>query len=121
VDLRESSKKIVREKEPRERTRFLSTEERHAFLEACKQSDNPYLFTFVVLLLSSGCRYNEARHLKWTDVDLSSGKIVITKSKNNDIRSIPIRGLALELLRKLASKTLSNRIRISKPKFIKTN
>ena len=45
-------KKIPREKEPRERTRFLTSYERHQFLEACKASQNPNLFTFVVLLLS---------------------------------------------------------------------
>jgi len=100
-------KKISREKEPRERTRFLNAEERHKLLEACKQSDNPYLFTFTVLLLSSGCRYNEIRCLKWTEVDLFLGKITITKSKNSDIRSIPIRGLALDLIRDLASRSSS--------------
>lgn len=100
-------KKIPREKEPRERTRFLSPEERHRFLEACKQSDNPLLFTFVVLLLSTGCRYNEIRCLKWTDVDLFQGKITITKSKNTDMRAVPIRGLALSLLRDLSSASMS--------------
>ncbi len=100
-------RKIPREREPRERTRFLSSEERHRFLEACKQSDNPYLFTFVVLLLSTGCRYNEIRCLKWPDVDLYQGKITITKSKNSDMRSVPVRGLALELLRTLSSQTSS--------------
>ncbi len=100
-------RKIPREREPRERTRFLSSEERHRFLEACKQSDNPYLFTFVVLLLSTGCRYNEIRCLKWPDVDLHQGKITITKSKNLDMRSVPVRGLVLDLLRDLASKSVS--------------
>jgi integrase len=97
-------KKIAREKESQERTRFLSSKERHRLLEACKKSDNPLLFIFVVLLLSTGCRYNEIRYLKWTDVDLHQGKICITKSKNTDMRSIPIRGLALELLQSLLSK-----------------
>ncbi len=97
-------KKISREREPRERTRFLTAEERHRLLEACKVSDNPLLLTFVVLLLSTGCRYNEIRCLKWADVNLFVGKITITKSKNTDVRSIPIRGLALEMLRELASK-----------------
>jgi hypothetical protein len=54
-------KKISREKEPHERTRFLSSQERQQLLEACKQSDNSYLFLFTVLLLSTGCRYNEIR------------------------------------------------------------
>ena len=100
-------RKISREKEPRERTRFLTSEERARFLEACRISDNPYLFTFVVLLLSTGGHYNEIRCLKWTDVDLHQGKITITKSKNTDMRSIPIRGLALELLRDLAKTSSS--------------
>ncbi len=46
-------RRITREKEPRERTRFLNSEELSRFLEACRISDNPYLFTFVVLLLST--------------------------------------------------------------------
>ncbi|MBS0628449.1 MAG: site-specific integrase [Verrucomicrobia bacterium] len=99
--------KVSREKEPRERTRFLTLEERKRLLKACQESENSYLFTFVVLLLSTGCRYNEARCLKFTDLDLSQGKITITKSKNTDMRSIPVRGLALDLLRALASNTLS--------------
>lgn len=100
-------RKISREKEPRERTRFLNSQERSRFLEVCRESDNPDLFAFVVLLLSTGCRYNEARCLKWTDVDLVQGKITITKSKNSDMRSLPIRGLVLELLRGLSSRRLS--------------
>jgi integrase len=98
-------KKIAREKEPRERTRFLNTEERKQFLDACRLSDNPFLFTFSVLLLSTGCRYSEIRCLKWTDVDLIQGKIIITRSKNSDMRSLPVRGLALDLLRDLAAKS----------------
>jgi integrase len=96
-------KKIAREKEPRERTRFLSPEERSRLLEACKKSENPLLTLFVVLLLSTGCRYNEIRHLKWTDLDLFKGKITLTQTKNGEVRSVPLRGLGLDLLRKFAS------------------
>lgn len=96
-------KKISREKEPRERTRFLSSEERERFLRSCQESDNPLLYTFVVLLLSTGGRYKEILRLKWTDVDLFKGRITFNQTKNGDIRSIPLRGLGLNLLRKLAS------------------
>lgn len=95
-------KKISREKESRERTRFLGPEERQALLKACRESENPYLFTFVALQLSTGCRYNEIRHLRWTDVDLNKGKITIRESKNGDVRSVPVLGFVLELLRQLA-------------------
>src|SRR5690606_34221731 len=77
-------RKISREKEPRERTRFLSPEERRDFFKACKESCNPYLFAFVALLLGTGCRYNEIRHLQWSDVKLQQGRITITKSKNRE-------------------------------------
>lgn len=96
-------RKIAREKESRERTRFLSPQERTRLLEACRESENPLLTTFVVLLLSTGCRYNEIRSLKWTDIDLFKGRITINESKNGDIRAVPIRGLGLDLLRKLSS------------------
>ena len=99
--------KIAREKEPRERTRFLNPEERKRLIEACQRSDNPLLTTFVVLLLSTGCRYSEIRQLKWTDIDLIKGRITITKSKNGDLRAVPIRGLGLELLCQLASECSS--------------
>jgi integrase len=101
------ARKISREKEPRERTRFLTPEERQNLLKTSLDSDNPYLYIFVVLLLSTGCRYNEIRCLKWTDVDLFQGKITITKSKNSDMRSLPIRGPALELIRDLAAQNQS--------------
>ncbi len=94
-------RKISREKESRERTRFLSPEERKRLLMACKESDNPLLLTFVAVQLSTGCRYNEVRHLKYTDIDLFRGTITIRESKNGDMRSVPIRGFALELLKGL--------------------
>ena len=102
-----SCRKISREKEPRERIRFLPQEERGALLAASKESLNPYLHTFVVLLLSTGCRYNEARCLKWPEVDLNEGRITIIKSKNGDIRSVPIRGLVVDLLKDLRAQSLS--------------
>jgi integrase len=100
-------KKITREKEPKGRTRFLTADERKRFLEACQDNSNPNLYFFVVLLLSTGCRSGEIRNLKWTDVDLVRGRITITKSKNSDMRSTPVRGLALKLLSDLAKKNLS--------------
>lgn len=96
-------KKISREREPRGRTRFLSPEERKRLLEACKESESPLLTLFVVLLLSTGCRYNEIRRLKWTEIDLLKGKITLNQTKNGNIRSVPLRGLGIDLLRKRAS------------------
>jgi integrase len=95
-------RKISREKEPRGRTRFLNEEERTKLIDACKDSESSLLLLFVVLLLSTGCRYNEIRQLKWTDVNLFKGCITLNKTKNGDIRSVPLRGYGLDLLSKRA-------------------
>ena len=92
-------RRIKREKEPKGRVRFLSDEERERLLEVCKESSNPNLYPLVVLTLSTGMRRGEVRNLKWDDVDLKAGAIVLHETKNNERRRVPVKGLALELLK----------------------
>lgn len=89
---------IRKPKEPPGRVRYLSDEERHRLLEACKVSANPWLYTIVVLALSTGCRKMELLSLRWPDVDLSRGSITLHDTKNGEPRTVPIVGAALELL-----------------------
>ena len=91
--------KVTRLKEPRGRVRFLSDDERSCLLEACKQSDSAYLYTVVVLALSTGARRNEILSLKWQHVDFGRGVITLHETKNNERRVLPITHLALELLK----------------------
>jgi integrase len=99
--------KIKKYKEPRGRVRFLSDEEREALLEACRHSDNPHLYLIVVLALSTGARKMEIVSLKWQDVDLKRGLIILQETKNDERRVIPLQGLALSLMHKHAEvKTL---------------
>lgn len=91
---------VRRQKEPKGRIRFLSDEEREKLLTACKESDCPYLYLVVVLALSTGMRKAEILNLKWSEVDLTRGAIVLYKTKNKEPRRVAIRGLALELLKK---------------------
>ncbi len=95
-------------KEMRGRTRYLSTEERKALLEACKKSDNPYLYIVVVLALSTGARKNEIMSLKWKNVHIDREVIILQETKNGEIRSIPIQGHGLDLLIKLAERSNQN-------------
>jgi integrase len=90
--------KITKYKEPRGRVRFLSDEERSKLLEACKQSENSYLFTIVVLALSTGARKMEILNLQWSDVDFDRKAIILHETKNGDRRVIPIQGFALQLM-----------------------
>ncbi len=91
--------KLSKLKEPRERVRYLSDDERKALLKACRASKNQYLFTVVVLALSTGCRREEIMQLSWPSVDLNRGLIVLEKTKNDERRGVPVTGLVLDLLR----------------------
>lgn len=117
---------ISRLKEPRGRVRFLSDEERPRLLDICKKSNNHYLYTIVVVALSTGARKMEILNLKWGDVDLTRGIITIHETKNGERRALPLTSLALELIKQhskvraihsnylFASRTLDKPIEIKK-------
>src|SRR5438105_6937730 len=92
-------RKVRRPAGPLWRVRFLSADERQRLLCACQQSANAYLYVIVVIALSTGCRRNELCRLRWQDVDLERGLLRLVKTKNRQPRSVPLVGLALELLR----------------------
>ena len=91
--------KVTRMKEPRGRVRFLSDEERTRLLDASTQSDSKYLYTIVVLALSTGARKMEILNLKWQDADLNRGIITLHETKNGDVRALPLTSLALTLIK----------------------
>jgi integrase len=95
-------RKITKPKEPHGRARFLSDEERQRLLESCKVSRNPYLYTIVVLALSTGARRGELLSLHCSDVDLKRGMLTFRETKNDETRSVPLTGYALEILTKHA-------------------
>lgn len=92
-------RKVTKIKEPRGRVRFLSDDERKNLLEACKQSKSPYLYTIVVLALSTAARRMEILGLHWRNVDLSRGVITLHETKNGERRVLPLAGHALELIK----------------------
>lgn len=83
-------RKISKPKEPKGRTRFLSDQERIDLLAACRASDCPYLYTIVVLALSTGMRYSEILWLTWDDVNLPKGQITLRETKNGETRVVPL-------------------------------
>jgi len=92
-------KKVRKPKEPRGRVRILSDDERKALLEACKNSNNSFLHTVVVLALSTGMRQGEVMNIRWQDVNIAKGYIVLHETKNNERRSVPLTSYAHELLK----------------------
>jgi len=90
--------KVSKLSEPRGRVRFLSDKERNALLIACKNSENPYLHIIVVLALSTAARKDEILSLKWQDVSLERGIIILHETKNGERRSLALQGYAKQLM-----------------------
>lgn len=85
--------------EPRGRVRYLSDKERKKLLETCQQKEFKKLYPIVVLALSTGMRKEEILSLKWAQIDLKAGTIILTKTKNKERRRVPVTLRALELLK----------------------
>jgi integrase len=95
---------IRRKPEPRGRTRFLSDDARAKLLQACGESAWPALQGLVLLAITTGARKGELIRLKWADVDLKTGRAVVSETKNDEPRTLPLAGKALEALRALRLK-----------------
>lgn len=89
-------------KESRGVVRFLSSDERTRLLTACKESSNKLLYPAVLLALSTGMRRSEQMTLTWKQIDLASGRITLTDTKNGETRVTVATGPALTELKALA-------------------
>ena len=81
---------VQKPKEPSGRVRFLSEDERQRLLNACRASENKYLYPIVVLALATGMRRGEILGLTWERVDLMQGRITLHKTKNGTTRVVPL-------------------------------
>ena len=95
-------KKVTSPKLPDGRVRFLDDDERAKLLKACKESSNAWLYPCVILALSTGMRQAELMGLKWTDVNLKDGFLILQKTKNGTRRRVPLAGHGLQLLQEHA-------------------
>jgi integrase/DNA-binding CsgD family transcriptional regulator len=81
------------------RRRLLSEVERQRLLIACEVHRNRALYPLVLLALSTGARKNELRMLRWRHVTLEQGTLTFERTKNGETRTVPVVGLALQVLR----------------------
>lgn len=73
-------------KENNQRLRYLEKEEILKLLKYCRGHLRP----IVVVALNTGMRKGEILSLKWTDCDFRRSVIRLTKTKNSEIRTIPM-------------------------------
>ncbi|MDD2883385.1 MAG: site-specific integrase [Rhodoferax sp.] len=101
---------VQRPKVKNERTRYLTDAERESLLTACRNSTNSDLYLVVILAISTGMRKGEIMGMRWQDVHTSQEqnftRIHLTKTKNNQDRSVLLTSHALELLEERKTKVL---------------
>ena len=88
--------RIVRKyKEPPGRMRYLSESEVIKLLHHCAEHIKP----IIMMALHTGMRKGEILNLKWADVDMHNRTITIRKTKNNELRILPVNDVLYRTLR----------------------
>jgi integrase len=77
-----------------QRVRYLTQNEAKLLLAYCDRSIRP----IVIIALNTGMRKSEILGLKWSQIDLDQGEIILTRTKNNEIRRIPINAVVKRVL-----------------------
>lgn len=86
-------------REPSGRTRYLSDEEEIALLQTLPSDEDRQRVT---VLLHTGFRRGELLGLRWKDVDFKAGVLTIPKSKNGDVRHVPMTSTVRAILSRRA-------------------
>jgi integrase len=81
--------------------RCITQEEETRLLSACRESRSRSLYPAVTLALNTCMRYSEIRLLRWEQIDLHSGALVVGTSKTDfgTGRTLPLNERALTVLR----------------------
>jgi len=80
--------------ESNRRLRYLCKEECQALVESCDRHLKP----IITVALNTGMRKSEILFLKWDNVDLRNGFILLRETKNGERREIPINDTVRETL-----------------------
>jgi excisionase family DNA binding protein len=67
----------------------------------------PHLRAVIIGLLHTGARRNELLTLRWSEVDLNRGSILLIRTKGGKNRTIPVNGRLMDLLRSIEAPSKS--------------
>jgi integrase len=90
------------------RVRWLTMEEEKLLLE--KATNPAWLRSLLTVALHTGMRRGEILDLRWQNVDLLKRLIRIVKSKNGEMRSIPMSNTLVNLFKEMNVRDISGRV-----------
>jgi len=82
------------------RERYLSTEEENRLMSMLI-GNRAYLRPIIILALNTGMRRGEILNLEWWQIDFSSNRLIVTKTKSGKPRHIPMNQIVRETLLEL--------------------
>lgn len=74
------------------RMRFLTARELPRLLAACRQSAWDRLYLLVLMAVTTSARQGELLRLSWNDLDLTTRRAYVRRTKNGDPRVLPLTG-----------------------------
>ncbi len=104
-------RKVKLLEENNRRLRYLSKEEIQDLLDHC----DSHLKPIVTMALNTGCRKSEILNLRWDQVDLKHGFVLLDRTKNGERREIPINQTLKESLENLFKGTQKRPRRLDIP------
>lgn len=85
-DILDKLKRVKMLKDDSKRLRYLTVDDSKALVAACE----PYFRPVIITALTTGMRKREILNLRWDQVDLEHGFILLVETKNGEGRQIPI-------------------------------
>jgi len=91
--------KVTKPKVTSQVERFLQPEEIRRLWTVCKNYHDPQAGNLVLFALLTGLRRSEIFKLKWEDIDLEGGWLILRNPKGGRDQKIPLNQLAIDLLK----------------------
>lgn len=90
------------------RQTFIKSHELGAWYKGVMALKNKVLRDYLLLIIFTGLRRQEAATLKWTDIDLKAKTMTISDTKNNQPLTLPLSNYLYSLLQQRAQVTINN-------------